>query len=220
MRTTSLLGRLFRGISIAVFALGITFAALQGARADEAEVAAVLPQDPVVAVSAACDGVTEAPALYADPIVRETASTHPVADAIVTEFAVAPADDAAQPADATLTEIPVPPAPESIEAAQAAGGHAVVYYPDVEITIAASATFLGDVATAYTAASASVDTVPATEEIAPASDQSVGVAQQEPQYTNSTNGEWDGSAVKSYPDIEITIAVAATISEEAAPLDE
>src|SRR5262245_37212619 len=218
MTTTSLLGRLSCSISFAVFGLGIAFGASQGAHADEVEVAAVSSQDPVAAVSVACDGLTEAPALYADPIVDDTESTRPVADATVTEFATV--DDPAQPTDATLTEIPVPPAPEAIEAAQATGGHAVVYFPDVEITIAASATFLGEIATVYTTAPASIDTAPATEEIAPASDQSVGVAQQEPQYTNSTDSEWDGSAVKSYPDIEITIAVAATFPEEAVPLDE
>src|SRR5262245_65619598 len=115
MRTA--LGRRPCGISIVVLALGIALGASQGARADEANTAAVLPQDPTVAISVACDTAIEAPALY----VEETASAHPVADAIVVEFAVSPMDDVAQTnsagsTDATLTEASISSELEATEA--------------------------------------------------------------------------------------------------------
>ena len=220
MRTASLLGRLPRGISIVVFALSIALGASQGARSDEADAAAVSPQDPAVAISVAGDAVIEAPASYAG----ETASAHPVADAIVVEFAVTPVDDAAQTSsagstEAALTEASISSETEAIdssetEATEAASGQAVVSYPDVEITIAA-----GEVARAYPAESASIETAPATELIAAASDQDVAIAQQDPQYTGSI-AQWDGSAVVSYPDVEVTIAVSATSFEDASLSDE
>lgn len=215
--TTSVLGRLCGGASIAILALGVTFGAARTARADEVEMLAPTPQEMVVApILKAMDVLVEriarleeSVALFAatvnsqrlatrqlcvaDESGAETCITKAQLDGLIKRFAQA---EVSEPA--VVVAIAVPAAEPQATDTPAADD------PAAEALLTEPAPALAD----------AIETIPAREVYA-----SAASSPSEPSYTGSTLPDTDGAALVWHPEVEISIVDSAA-PEWAAPAEE
>ena len=212
--TTSLLGRLSGGVSIALLALGMTFGASL-ARADEAEApAAPSPQammvapivDAVDAMAQRLSHIEEAMALFAGSFESQRVATRQlcVSDDSGAETCITKTQLDGLLKRMAQTEISEPPVTVAIVAPApepAADSAATTEATDSIVSVADA---IVTETTAVPLADAA-ETAPTTEAIASASD----AAQDEPQFTGSTAGKIDGAAIVSEPPVMVAIVAPA-----------